>query len=75
MLKMVTHSTLPFLLLLGLCLDLAKVTMQEDLEIGTLCLYIEHIQNEQKELDLWATNMPYTNKRLSLEVNLWSFLS
>lgn len=35
MLKMVTHSTLPFLLLLGLCLDLAQVTMQEDLEIGT----------------------------------------
>lgn len=42
---------MPFLLLLGLILDLAKVIMQEDLEIVSICLYIEHVQYEQKELN------------------------
>lgn len=41
---------MPFLLLLGLILDLAKVIMQEDLEIVSICVYIEHVQYEQKEL-------------------------
>lgn len=42
---------MPFLLLLGLSSDLTKVTAQEDLEIGSLWLYIEHVQYEQKELN------------------------
>lgn len=44
-------AVMPFFLLLGLSLDLAKITMQEDQEIGSLCLYIEHVQYEQKELN------------------------